>query len=97
LPLHLLVASSELDVVAVCLHAQTERAADLSHEILAREHVPFVRVDRQIEFRDDDLSSFKKYALLRALQITDYNVKRAARLLDVSERTVRNWRKEWGV
>lgn len=96
LGLHLLVATSDLDVVAVCLHPLGIREADASHYLLERDGVPYAAPDSAVRLPETDVRSYRRLAYLRAKSEGLRSQAVIAERLGVCPRTLRNWlRKGW--
>lgn len=91
---HLLVATSESDVVAVCLHPVDIKEAEESHEILQAQGVPYAAPDDVVSFDRVDVVGYRRQAYRAAREkVGDHHGKIAAEL-GVSRRTIQNWRRK---
>ena len=94
LGLHLLVATAEVDVVAICVHPLGIREAEESHAILSEQGVPILVPDVPVTPSVPGLQQYRTAAYLAARDSTGGNTAKMAAQLGVSERTLRNWRKK---
>lgn len=93
LGLHLLIASADTDVVAICLHPLDLREAESSHALLDKEGVPWLSPNPPLARPLKGLKADRRldYELARATY-GDRPVKIAAHL-GVTPKTLRHWKR----
>ena len=94
LGLHLLVGSSQFDLVAICLHPLGLQVADYSHDILAAERVPVIAPDRAIALPDSHLKDYRRLSYEAARRKCGQNYAAIAAGIGISPKTLQNWRRK---